>query len=51
MEDNASQAVSANVELNHPPRWWIKQNVEDKGTHLKNVPATACVPSTQPDSF
>jgi hypothetical protein len=50
MKDNTSLAVSANVELTHPIRKWIKQNVEDrKSAQVKDVPATTCIPSTQPE--
>jgi len=50
MKDNLSLAVSANVELTHPIRKWIKQNVEDrKSVQVKDVPATTCIPSTQPE--
>ncbi len=50
MKDNTSLAVSANVELTHPIRKWIKQNIEDhKSAQVKDVPATTCIPSTQPE--
>ncbi len=50
MKDNTSTAVSANVELTHPIRKWVKQNVEEhKAQQLKDVPSTVCVPSTQPE--
>ncbi|MGB9074988.1 MAG: hypothetical protein WCC22_20300 [Terriglobales bacterium] len=50
MRDNTSLAVSANVELTHPIRKWIKQNIEDrKSAPVKDVPATTCIPSTQPE--
>lgn len=50
MKDNTSLAVSANVELTHPIRKWVKQNVEDhKAQQLKDVPSTVCIPSTQPE--
>jgi hypothetical protein len=50
MRDNTSLAVSANVELTHPIRKWVKQNVEEHKTQqLKDVPSTVCVPSTQPE--
>ncbi|MBI1740330.1 MAG: hypothetical protein HY233_11955 [Acidobacteriales bacterium] len=50
MKDNTSLAVSANVELTHPIRKWVKQNVEEHKTQqLKDVPSTVCVPSTQPE--
>jgi hypothetical protein len=50
MRDNTSTAVSANVELTHPIRKWVKQNVEEhKAQQLKDVPSTVCVPSTQPE--
>ena len=50
MRDNTSTAVSANVELTHPIRKWVKQNLEDrKAQQLKDVPSTVCVPSTQPE--
>ena len=50
MKDNTSLAVSANVELTHPIRKWVKQNVEDHKTQqLKDVPSTSCIPSTQPE--
>jgi len=50
MRDNTSLAVSANVELTHPLRKWIKQNIEDhKPAQVKDTPSTTCVPSTQPE--
>jgi hypothetical protein len=49
MKDNTSLAVSANVELTHPLRKWIGRNVEGKGTQVKDVPATTCIPSAQPE--
>ena len=50
MKDNTSTAVSANVELTHPIRKWVKQNVEEHKTPpSKDVPATTCIPSTQPE--
>ena len=50
MKDNTTTAVSANVELTHPIRKWVKQNVEDHKTQqLKDVPSTVCIPSTQPE--
>jgi hypothetical protein len=50
MKDNTSTAVSANVELTHPIRKWVKQNVEGHKTQqLKDVPSTVCIPSTQPE--
>ncbi|MFY9562269.1 MAG: hypothetical protein WAQ52_18715 [Terriglobales bacterium] len=50
MKDNTSLAVSANVELTHPIRKWVKQNVEEhKVQQLKDVPSTVCIPSTQPE--
>jgi len=50
MKDNTSLAVSANVELTHPIRKWIKQNVEDRRpAQVKEVPATTCIPSSQPE--
>jgi hypothetical protein len=50
MRDNMSTAVSANVELTHPIRKWIKQNLEDRKTAKStDVSATVCVPSTQPE--
>ena len=50
MKDNTSTAVSANIELTHPIRKWVKQNVEEHKTQqLKDVPSTVCVPSTQPE--
>jgi len=50
MKDNTSTAVSANVELTHPIRKWIKQNVEEhKAQQLKDAPSTVCIPSTQPE--
>jgi hypothetical protein len=50
MKDNTSLAVDANVELTHPIRKWIKQNVEEhKGERLKDRPATSCIPSAQPE--
>ena len=50
MKDNTSTAVSANVELTHPIRKWVKQNVEEHKTQqAKDVPSTVCIPSTQPE--
>jgi hypothetical protein len=50
MKDNTSLAVSANVELTHPIRKWVKQNMEERKTpQLKDVPSTSCIPSTQPE--
>ena len=50
MKDNTSLAVSANVELTHPIRKWVKQNVEERNIpQLKDVPSTVCIPSTQPE--
>ena len=50
MKDNMALAVSANVELTHPLTKWIKQNVESrKGTQVKDVPSTKCVPTEQPE--
>lgn len=50
MKDNTSLAVSANVELTHPVRKWVKQNLEEHKTQqLKDVPSTVCIPSTQPE--
>jgi len=50
MKDNTSTAVSANVELTHPIRKWVKQNLEEhKSQQLKDVPSTVCIPSTQPE--
>ena len=50
MKDNTSTAVSANIELTHPIRKWVKQNVEGHKTEqLKDVPSTVCIPSTQPE--
>jgi hypothetical protein len=49
-KDSALLALSANVELTHPIRKWVKQNVEGhKAEELKDVPATVCVPSAQPE--
>jgi len=50
MKDNTSLAVSANVELTHAIRKWIKQNIEErKGAPVKDVPSTTCIPTTQPE--
>ncbi|PYX28469.1 MAG: hypothetical protein DMG80_16585 [Acidobacteria bacterium] len=50
MKDNTALAVSANVELTHPIRKWVKQNIEERKTQQqKDVPATTCIPSTQPE--
>ena len=50
MKDNTSLAVSGSVELTHPIRKWVKQNLEERKTpQAKDVPSSACVPSTQPE--
>ncbi len=50
MRDNTSTAVSADVELTHPIRKWIKQNLEErKVPPQKDVPSTTCAPSIQPE--
>jgi hypothetical protein len=50
MKDNTSLAVSANIEVTHPIRKWVKQNLEDrKSSQQKDVPSTVCIPSTQPE--
>jgi hypothetical protein len=50
MKDNTSLAVSADVELTHPIRKWVKQNLEERKTQqAKDVPSSSCVPSTQPE--
>jgi hypothetical protein len=50
IRDNLAMAVSADVELTHPIRKWVKQNIEDpKGSQVKDVPSTSCIPSTQPE--
>jgi len=50
LQDASMLALSANVGLTNPVRKWVKQNLEDnKGALVKDVPATACIPTAQPE--
>jgi hypothetical protein len=50
LQDSSLTALSANVGLTNPIRKWVKQNLEDnKGALVKDVPASTCVPSAQPE--
>jgi hypothetical protein len=50
MKDNTSTAVSANVELTHPIRHWVKQILEEhKVPAEKESASTTCIPSAQPE--
>lgn len=50
LQDASMLALSANVGLTNPVRKWVKQNLEENKAALANdVPATACIPSAQPE--
>lgn len=50
LQDSTLNALSANVGLTNPIRKWVKQNLEDnKGALVKDVSASSCVPSAQPE--
>ena len=50
LPDSTFAALSANIGLTNPIRKWVKQNIEDrKGEQAKDEPATACLPSAQPE--
>jgi hypothetical protein len=50
LREAAYTALSANFGLTNPIRKWVKQNIEGhEGGQVKDVPATACLPTAQPE--
>jgi hypothetical protein len=49
MRDNTRISVDEDVQVVKPLRKWIKANLEETKVRAEDVPATACIPSTQPE--
>jgi hypothetical protein len=50
MRDNTRVSVDEDVQVIKPVRKWIRTNIEDRRVPAaKDLPATTCIPSTQPE--
>ncbi len=50
LQETAYTALMANLGLTNPIRKWIKQSIDDhKGTPVKDLPLSNCVPSAAPE--